>query len=408
MGKVVGWTLLSVVLVIFVSGAVAFYTVFLSVNDGITMPLMRNMSLLDAEREASRLGLNVRAETVVSNLPQWQVVAQYPEAGERVRSDRTITLHVSRGGLRRSIPDVRRLTASEAQNVLQEQGFSLGNIVHIQDDSRPGGTVIAQSPAAPANVPSDMRVDLLVSQGGPTADGRVIVPDVAGLPEGQARELLTAGGFRIATVDTVFSLRDTSGHVIGTRPAGGTMAREGDGVRLRVATHTRPAGTPEPPEPQVAELPVQDDVLIGNETLLPPAHITPFVASPAVTPAVGLGTLGQQQPTGQPQTQATQPTQPAEQPQVLPAYAQPQPVQPVQQVNLEPAGGRIARIRYQVPPLTRPLPLRIELTDPSGRRVLLDRDARSGEHISLDVPYTRESVVTIYLGDQFVWQDRFM
>jgi len=399
---------LLVVLVIFASGSVAFYTVFFRTSNDITMPLLRNMSLLEAEREARRLGLNVKAESVVSSLPQWQVVAQSPEAGVRIRSDGTIILKVSRGGIRRSIPDVRRLTASEAQNVLQEQGFSIGNVIFIQDDSRTGGTVIAQSPSAPANIPSDKRVDLLVSQGGPGADGRVVVPDVAGLAESQARELLTASGFRIATVDSVFSPNDTNGHVIGTRPAGGTMARAGDGIRLRVATNRRPDGVPERPvqaqtqtapnDPSnqiVVTVPGQGNILIGNEPSLPPEQIRPIDTTISVFDQ-------QRQPAAtQP---VTPPAPPAEQtaqtPQTQPASNQ--------QINLTPVGEKIARIRYQVPPLARPLPLRIEITDPSGSRVLLERDARSGEFISLDAPYSRESVVRIYLGNQFVWQDRFM
>jgi serine/threonine-protein kinase len=79
------------------------------------------------------------------------------------------------------------------------------------------------------------------------------------------------------------------------------------------------------------------------------------------------------------------------------------------QGNLQPVvGGKIAKIRYQVPPLARPLKLKIELMDPSGTKVLLERDAKSGEYVSLDAPYSKECVVMIYLGEQFVWQDRYM
>jgi serine/threonine-protein kinase len=74
----------------------------------------------------------------------------------------------------------------------------------------------------------------------------------------------------------------------------------------------------------------------------------------------------------------------------------------------QPLGGKIARIRYQVPPLTRPLHLKIEMVDPSGSKVLLDRAAKSGEYVSIDAPYSRECAVTIYLGGEFVWQDRYM
>ena len=71
-----------------------------------------------------------------------------------------------------------------------------------------------------------------------------------------------------------------------------------------------------------------------------------------------------------------------------------------------PAGGKVARVRYQVPPLTSPMSLRIEVTDPSGRRDVLNRQARSGENVQVEAPYTGECVVSVYLGDKRVWQEK--
>ena len=76
-------------------------------------------------------------------------------------------------------------------------------------------------------------------------------------------------------------------------------------------------------------------------------------------------------------------------------------------VPLVSPGGKVAKVRYQVPPLAQPLDLKIEMVDPSGKKVVLDRKARSGELVSLSVPYEKECVVTFYLGGEFVWQDKF-
>ena len=50
--------------------------------------------------------------------------------------------------------------------------------------------------------------------------------------------------------------------------------------------------------------------------------------------------------------------------------------------------------------------LRIELTDPKGKRDILNRQVRSGESVSVQAQYTQECVITIYLGGEFVWQER--
>jgi serine/threonine-protein kinase len=68
---------------------------------------------------------------------------------------------------------------------------------------------------------------------------------------------------------------------------------------------------------------------------------------------------------------------------------------------------KTARIRYQVPPLARPMSLRVEIIDDKGTRTLLDRQARSGEYVELEAEYVGEAAVTIYLGGEFVWQDRY-
>ncbi len=420
MGKLFRWTLLFVVLVIFASGAVAVYTVFFSTAGEVVVPSLREMSVIDAVAQAERLGFTVKVEQTLSSLPAGQVLTQYPEAGVRARRDKIIILQVSRGGVQRAVPDVRGLDLSKAQSVIQEQGFGIGDIVRIRDDSRPAGAIIAQSPAAPANIPGDSKIDLLVNQGGAPAEGKVMVPDVARMTERQAREVLAANGLKVAAVDYVYSAGDPDGSATGTRPAAGTTVRPGDGVRLKVTTTKRPEGAPEAPqtagtgEPAssgrpsgvVVTVPGHGDIPVGGmemgETGTSPAreldpNVSVFdqqqrprvIANPtlppsgATTPAAGSATTPAT--TATPQTATTQPS-----------------------TNLQPTGGKIARIRYQVPPLARPLKLKIDMVDPSGTRVLLERDAKSGEYVSLDAPYSKECAVTIYLGGEFVWQDKYM
>ena len=52
--------------------------------------------------------------------------------------------------------------------------------------------------------------------------------------------------------------------------------------------------------------------------------------------------------------------------------------------------------------------LRIEMIDKEGEHILLDRKVQAGEFIKIDASYVGEAVVTIYLGGNFVWQDRYM
>jgi hypothetical protein len=60
-----------------------------------------------------------------------------------------------------------------------------------------------------------------------------------------------------------------------------------------------------------------------------------------------------------------------------------------------------------VPPLSRPLPFRIEITDQSGTRILRDQAVNGGEYISMNEPYAGSATVTVRLGGEMVWQERY-
>jgi serine/threonine-protein kinase len=67
----------------------------------------------------------------------------------------------------------------------------------------------------------------------------------------------------------------------------------------------------------------------------------------------------------------------------------------------------VAKVRYQVPPLARPLNLSIVMADQSGARTLRQQQVNGGEYVSIDTPYTGNATVTVSLGEQQVWQERY-
>lgn len=386
MGRVIRWTLFVVVLVIFASGAVAFYTVFFRPSGEAAVPTLRERSVVDAVAEAERLGFVVQIEPVASTLPEGRVLAQSPEPGTNARKKQVIVLQVSRGGELHAVPDVRGQTLAKAQSVIKEQGFSLGDVIRIRDGSQPGGSVIAQSPAAPANIASGRKIDLLIQDGAGSrnlnSDGSVIIPDVNRKTESEARNILEAAGVKIQAVDRVYSPLLPEGLAIETKPGAGTSLKSGQGVILKLATQRRPAG-----------------YIDANSN---------SSSSSAQNQNSSVRRVTNQPPTAQ-QNNSTQETFTSENTTTTPVNNNnnnltPAPVQ--QPSAPTSSGSKTARIRYQVPPLASPMNLRIELTDPSGKRDVLNRQVRSGENINIQANYSQECVITIYLGGQSVWQER--
>ncbi len=403
MRRILRWGIVLVLLVILISGSMAFYTVFFGGKDLIIPPL-REMSVLDAVDEAERVGLEVKIEQVDSSIPSGTVLAQWPEPGTKVRRDKTILLKVSKGGERKAVPDFRGLEESKALAKIEELGFVPGDILRINDDQRAAGVVIAQNPASPAMIGGDRTISLLVSMGPEPKGGNIPVPDVAQRQETEAKELLSQSGLKVGRTEYVSTTASPEGMVMSTKPKVGTNVRLGSTVVLQVATNRGAQTQPETPAVQ----PPQTTTVASA-----PTTSTPPVTPPAPTDTQ-VGPAGPVQTLTKPEGQAAEPegqteglisglpdeTAPTVQ---APGTATPTAGQPTSQQG---ATGT-AKVRYQVPPLTSPMSLKIEMVDATGTKSILSRDVKGGEYISLDAPFVTEGVVTVYLGGEFVWQERY-
>lgn len=407
-GGVVLWTLFIVVMIIFTSGAVAVYTVFLKPSNSTKVPLFRERPITEAVAEAESLGLIVQVEPVASSLPEGRVLAQSPEAGEELRKGQVIVLQVAGGGELHAIPNVTGKTLAKAQDEIKSQGFSLGDVIRINQPNAKPGTVIAQSPSAPAKVASGRRIDLLVQEGTP-AEEVVTIPDVNRMTEQEARSVIEGAGLKVQAVDRVYSPLLPEGLAIETRPGAGGAIRAGQGVILKLATQRRPAGFMDADTTTTTNKNGTATRASSQQTTTQPAKAA--TTTPAQNPArpVTVSVAGQEDVfigddyAGSPTKPGTGTT--ASRQTSTPASTQ-TPAQTPTQTPASSGGSKTARIRYTVPPIVRPMTLRIELTDPAGKRDVLNRQVRSGETINTTARYSQECVISIYLDNEFVWQER--
>lgn len=388
MKKVVRLSLVLVLLAILGSAGTVFYTVFLG-GESVVVPPMVGISVLDAVSMAERMGLRVRVDQEDSLETRGTIIAQWPQAGVKIRTEKILILKVSKGGYKKALPDLRGLEFSMASSKLSEMDFILGDVLRVQNQ-KPAGMVIAQNPAAPVMVSRSRPVSLLVSLGPERDDkGQITVPDVLGKEEESARKLVAESGLSVS-VEYVYTQSSPPGTAISLQPKAGSKIRPGSTVMVRISTMKQSEKVASSPAP-VVTLP-GTAVDLGPQTVPDPPQqstggarvvvLEPGDAStkPPVTPVV---------------TQEVSPPEPKTAPTPAPI-----PAQPV-------APGKTAKVRYQVPPLTKPLGLKIEMIDKTGAKVLVNKEVSGGEYISLDAPYNGEAAVTIYLGGEFVWQDRY-
>lgn len=136
-------------------------------------------------------------------------------------------------------PDVRNQDGNSAAAKLKDMGFDVE--IENQYSSEPAGIVIAQNVAAGTSVTEGTRIIITVSQGEKPAE-EVPVPDVRGMTEQQAFNLLTQNGFNVISSITQYSPSVAYGCVIDQNIAPGTKTKKGTSVQLTVSLGSKYSG----------------------------------------------------------------------------------------------------------------------------------------------------------------------
>lgn len=418
-GGIVGFVFFLVVLTIFASGAVAVYIIFMNPEAKTKVPQFVGLSNSEAVAQAERLDLILQLQPVASTLPEGRVLAQSPSAGSELRKGLVVVLQVSQGGELHAIPDVKGKTLSQAQNEIKSGGFALGDVIKINESNVKPGTVIAQSPAAPANVASGRKIDLLVQAGASSnSNSTATVPDVNRMTESEARNLLETSGIKVQAVERVYSPLLPEGLAIETKPGAGSTLRAGQGVTLKLATQRRPAGFMDGNSASNSNSSVRRVTSQQNENKTPtPSTSQTQTQSQTKTANSNRGvtvSVGGQEDVIISDNSKTEPikttadtsTQKNSAPSTAKTETQAK-TQTSQASSSSGGGSKTARIRYVVPPIiSKPMDLRIEITDPAGKREVMNRQVKGGESINTTAKYSQECVISIYLGGEFVWQER--
>ena len=151
-----------------ISGSQVKLVVSASMDD-INVPNIYNLN--DEKAKKALEGLTNYKFTTISSetVEEGLVVYTEPKAGTVVSSDTQIVVFVSSGPTTKEVvnievPDVTGLKQEGARAFLEKMGFKNVNFV-TQDDLRPKGVVISQSPAAGSSATADDKIKVVISSG---------------------------------------------------------------------------------------------------------------------------------------------------------------------------------------------------------------------------------------------------
>jgi beta-lactam-binding protein with PASTA domain/tRNA A-37 threonylcarbamoyl transferase component Bud32 len=158
-----------------------------------------------------------------------RVFDQNPNPGTRIQKGDRVTLLVSTGPPKTSVPDVVGMNYGDAVQALND--VNLKATKHEVFSQKPVGKVISQDPPAGEQVVEGTEIVLDVSRGAK----QVSVPNVVGMSEDNATTTLQQAGFEVSSTSAP-SDSAPQGIVSDQSPDGGTQATKGSTVTITVSS----------------------------------------------------------------------------------------------------------------------------------------------------------------------------
>lgn len=188
----------------------------------VNVPDVSNKPIAEARSELQAAGFTIGTETEVYNpdVEAGNVVSTDPAAGVQAAKGSSVNITISKGTEQLTVPDLRGMSADEAQRVLASYGLNGQQGDTVFSDDVEENRVAQQDIAAGTTAYKGDTITFHLSKGPETAS----VPNVQGLDFETARDRLEAAGFTVslqwrddsAAVNTVIRQNVTGTAKLGT------------------------------------------------------------------------------------------------------------------------------------------------------------------------------------------------
>ncbi len=165
------------------------------------------------------------------------VISQNPSPGDRVVKDTIVTLTVSTGVPKTTVPALVNLPLGQAETTLENEGLHW-SVHNVSSSTVEVGSVTASSPPKGQLVPVGTTVRLNVSTGPKT----VGVPSVVGEQYASAQSALQGAGFKVTRSDVANAA--PVDQVVAQSPGAGSSASPGSTITLSVSTGPQESAVP--------------------------------------------------------------------------------------------------------------------------------------------------------------------
>ncbi|MGV9826856.1 MULTISPECIES: Stk1 family PASTA domain-containing Ser/Thr kinase [unclassified Gordonia (in: high G+C Gram-positive bacteria)] len=196
----------------------------------IAVPSVNGLSAKDAENNLVKAGFRVKQLQEPSlDVPAGNATRSTPGADVMAPEDSEVTLYISTGPQRHSIPPLQTKTPEQATDALKVLGFTNIRTDEVDSTADLKGKVVNTTPASGTEAPVNGLIVLHVG----TGPKQVTVRDIVGLSRDQAQQMLDQAGLKMVAVSADSDL--PAGQVISSSPAAGETVDQGSTVQVTVS-----------------------------------------------------------------------------------------------------------------------------------------------------------------------------
>ena len=201
----------------------------------IEIPDLTGSEQAQALEDLQNLGFKVGIENSAdSSVPAGSVIRTQPPSNTVINPDSLVTIIVSVGPEAFPIPYVLDIETERAIYVVEESGFTLGQVLEVNDENIPRGFVISQNPVAGTKMSPGTTVDLVVSKG----PSLIEISDLSRKSPEDAIQILETLGFEYELIEE-YSEDVEIGLVSGTLPEAGEIVTPEELIQVIVSLGIR-------------------------------------------------------------------------------------------------------------------------------------------------------------------------
>ena len=257
-----------VIIGIIVFVGVKFFNVFENAaavfNRTETVPKFVGMTMTDAEKQASSLGIRLIEGAVVdSTEPADTILTQDVEEGTEITDNMEIMVTVSSGADMYELPNVVGEQESDAISKITSALNANIIIEYEYDETHQEGEVIKQSPEGNTMVSASSDVVLTICRDQDSINA--VVPKVEGYTEEEAIEKIEASGLTVGNISRTTSTSVASGYVITQTAEPGEEILKNSPIDI-VVSIGRPAPQPVDNTPDTTTEDDTEPAPIGSDT----------------------------------------------------------------------------------------------------------------------------------------------